>query len=123
MTSAPRAQVVTANRTEKRNFGLQWTASLFEVQSWAILKGSPDARIAQQLLYVLGSTAMQSHMLRLTGESGLARGVNEGLSPEIVANSPTAQPNVAAGLRMDTAFWNENQAKLRQRFEGWQAGR
>lgn len=123
LTSAPSGRVVTANRTEKRNFGIQWTASLYELQSWAILKGSPELRQAQQLLYFMGTTPIQSKMLRLTGESGLARGVNEGLPPEVVAISPTNPANTSAALRMDTAFWNDNLTKLRQRFEAWQQGR
>lgn len=120
MTSAPSGRVVTANRGEKRNFGIQWTASLYEVQSWAILKGSPEVRQAQQVLWFVGTTAIQARFLRLTGESGLARGINEGLAAEVAAISPTAQANINAGMRVDTGFWNENLAKLRQRFEAWQ---
>lgn len=121
MTSAPSGRVVSANRQDRRNFGIQWTATLYEIQSWAVLKGTPNARIAQQLLYVLGSTALQSQMLRTTGESGVARGVNDGLPAEVTATSPTTQANLSAGLRMDTGFWNDNLAKLRQRFEAWQS--
>ncbi len=120
MTSAPSGRVVTANRGEKRNFGIQWAASLYEVQSWAIVKGSQELRQAQQALWFIGTTAIQARFLRLTGESGLARGINEGLPPEVAAISPTAQANIGAGMRVDTGFWNDNLAKLRQRFEAWQ---
>jgi len=120
MTSAPSGRVATANRAERRNFGLQWTASLQEVQSWAVIKGSAQARQAQQLLWFIGTTAIQSRFLRLTGESGLARGVNEGLSPEFAALSPTVPANMNAGMRIDTGFWNDNLGKLRARFEAWQ---
>ena len=41
--SAPRRSP-WSNRTAHRNFGVQWAASLYEVQSWAILKGSPNLR-------------------------------------------------------------------------------
>lgn len=120
MTSAPSGRVVTANRGERRNFGIQWAASLYEVQSWAILKGSAELRQAQQFLWFAGTTAIQARMLRLTGESGLARGINDGLPPDIAAISPTAQANIGAGMRVDSAFWGENSVKLRQRFDAWQ---
>jgi putative spermidine/putrescine transport system substrate-binding protein len=123
MTSAPSGRVVSANRRDHRNFGIQWAASLYEIQSWAILKGSSNARIGHQLLYVLGSTGMQTNMLRTTGESGIARGINDGLPPEIAANSPTTPANLSAGLRTDAGFWNDNLARLRQRFEAWQSAR
>lgn len=123
MTSAPTGRVAMANRVERRNLGIQWSASLFEVYSWAILKGSTELRQAQQFLWFAGTTAIQARFLRLTGESGLARGINEGLPPEIAAISPTLQANMGSGMRMDSAFWNENLAKLRARFEAWQGGR
>jgi putative spermidine/putrescine transport system substrate-binding protein len=120
MTSAPSGRVATANRVERRNFGLQWTASLQEVQSWAIIKGAAEARQAQQLLWFIGTTAIQARFLRLTGESGLARGINDGLAPEFAAVSPTAPANMNAGMRVDTGFWNDNLGKLRPRFDAWQ---
>lgn len=123
MTSAPSGRIAVANRGEKRNFGIQWAGSLYEVQSWAIMKGSTDLRQAQQFLWFAGATAIQARFLRLTGESGLARGINDGLSPDITVISPSLPANTTAGMRVDAAFWNDNLAKLRQRFEAWQAGR
>jgi len=120
MTSAPSGRIVMANRSERRNFGLQWAASLFEVHSWAILKGTSELRQAQQFLWFAGTTAIQARFLRLTGESGLARGINEGLPPDVAGVSPTAQANMSQGLRMDAGFWNENLSKLRPRFDTWQ---
>ena len=120
MTSAPSGRIVTANRADKRNFGIQWAASLYEVQSWAMLKGSPNLRQAQQLLYFMGTPAIEARMLRLNGETGLAKGVNDGLAPEILALSPSNPANLNAALRMDAGFWNENHSKLRQRFDASQ---
>src|SRR4051794_1181223 len=51
MTSAPSSRIVMANRGEKRNLGLQWNASLYDLLSWAILKGTAELRPAQQFLY------------------------------------------------------------------------
>jgi putative spermidine/putrescine transport system substrate-binding protein len=117
MTSAPSGRIVTANRLEKRNFGIQWGATLYEVHSWAVLKGSANQRLAQQLLYFMGTPAIEAKMLRLSGETGLAKGVNDGLAPDILASSPGNPANLGSALRMDTGFWNENLSKLRPRFE------
>lgn len=117
MTSAPSSRIVAANRTDKRNFGIQWAGSLYEVHSWAILKASPNLRQAFQLLYFMGSSAIEARMLQVSGESGLAKGLNEGLAPEVLANSATNPANLNVALRLDTGFWNDNLAKLKQRFE------
>src|SRR6201999_173671 len=39
MSSAFAPQIAQVTRTSHRNFGIQWAASLYEVQSWAIVKG------------------------------------------------------------------------------------
>ena len=120
MTSAPSSRIAAASWSGHRNFGIQWTASLYEVLSWAVLKGSANLRPAENLLYFAGTPAIEGRMLRLSGDAGLAKGMNEGLSPEQQAISGSAAANLGAGLRMDVGFWHDNLAKLRTRFAAWE---
>jgi putative spermidine/putrescine transport system substrate-binding protein len=120
MTSAPSGQIAMAAERDHKNFGLQFTASLFELQSWAIMKGSPMLRMAQQFLYFTGMPAVEVRLLQQSGEAGLAKGLNDSLSPELAAISPSNPANLAAGLRIDAGFWRDNLPKLRQRFDAWQ---
>jgi putative spermidine/putrescine transport system substrate-binding protein len=122
MTSAPSARIATASRADHRNFGVQWNTALYEVLSWAILKGSPDLRQAQQFLYFAGTPAIEARLLRISGEAGLAKGMNEGLAPELLALSASNPVNMAMSLRIDAAFWRDNLAKLKPRFDAWQSG-
>jgi putative spermidine/putrescine transport system substrate-binding protein len=119
MTSASAPATTVANRNMHRNFGIQWTASLYEVQSWAILKGSPNLRAATQFLYFAGTPAIEARLVALSGEGGLAKGANDGLSAEIAQVSPTLPANLSAAVRVDATFWHDNLGKLRQRFESW----
>jgi putative spermidine/putrescine transport system substrate-binding protein len=121
MTSAPAAAIVMANRTSHRNIGVQWAASLYEVQSWVILKGSPNLRAATQYLYFAGTPAIEARLVGLFGEGGLAKGANDGLPAELAPLSPTAPANLSAAVRVDAGFWHDNLAKLRPRFETWLA--
>ena len=121
MTTTPSGVIATANRLEKRNFGVQFAASLYEPRSWAILKGGPNPREAQQFLYFTGAPSIQARLVRTSGEVGLAKGVNDWLTPEQQATSPTFQPNLSAALRSDSGFWHENFGKLKQRFDTWLA--
>jgi putative spermidine/putrescine transport system substrate-binding protein len=120
MTSAPSGQIIaTRMEHEHKNFGLQFTGSLSELESWVIMKGSPFARMAQQFLYFTGMPAVELRLLKLSGNSGLAKGSNDGLPPELLAVSPGNPANLAAGLRTDPGFWHDNLPKLRQRFDAW----
>jgi len=121
MTSAYASPIAMVNRTAHRNFGVQWSASLYQVQSWAIMKGSPNYRQATQFLYFAGTPAIEARLVGLFGEGGLAKGANDGLPAELAQISPTAPANLGAAVRMDTGFWHDNLAKLRQRFDDWLA--
>ena len=119
MTSAPSGPVASAAEAHHRNFGVQFTGSLFETQSWAVMKGAPALRMAQQFLYFTGTPAIETRLLHGSGESGLAKGVNDGLTPEMLALSPSNPANLGGALRIDAAFWHDNALKLRQRFDTW----
>ncbi len=120
MTSAPSGQVTAVAEREHKNFALQFAGSLFETESWAIMKGSASVRLAQQFLYFAGLPAIEVRLLRKSGDAGPAKGLNEMLPPELQALSPANPANMAAGLRIDPAFWHDNLPKLRQRFDAWQ---
>ena len=121
MTTAPSGRIVTANRVEHRNFGVQWNASLARVRSWAVLKGSPNLRQALQFLYLAGTPAIEARMQERSGDAGMAKGANDGLPADVLAVSPTNPANANAALRLDAAFWHDNLAKLQQRFDAWLA--
>jgi putative spermidine/putrescine transport system substrate-binding protein len=122
MTTAPSGSIATANWTQHRKFGIQWNTNLFEVDSWAILKGTPNLEQAQQFLYFAGTPAIEGRLFRITGDAGLAQDANDGLPPDQLADSPTNPANLKVGVPIDTGFWRNNLAKLRQRFDTWLEG-
>jgi putative spermidine/putrescine transport system substrate-binding protein len=121
MTSAPAERVAAANRSDHRNFGVQWTGSLYEFLCWAILHGTGNIRQAVQFLYFAGTPAIQGQLVPVAGIGGLAKGANDLLAPDVAAMSPSNPVNLAAGLHIDSGFWHDNQAKLSQRFDAWLA--
>jgi putative spermidine/putrescine transport system substrate-binding protein len=119
MTSAPSGQIVSAAADQHRGFGVQFTNSLYAVDSWAIMKGAPNLRMAQQFLYFTGAPVIEARLLKGNGESGLAKGLEDGLPPEVIATSPTAPANLNGGLKIDAGFWHDNLGKLKTRFDAW----
>ncbi len=119
LTTAPSGRIVMASRADHRNFGVQWNAGLYQVTSWAVVKGSANLRQAQQFLYFAGMPAVEARLFETAAIAGLAKGANDGLAPDMQALSPTAPANLNAAVRLDTAFWHDNLAKLQQRFDTW----
>jgi putative spermidine/putrescine transport system substrate-binding protein len=119
MTSAPSASIVQANRTGQHAFGLQWTGGLADVEFWGIVKGTPDLADAQRFLSFAGDPKRQADLPGLAGVGGMAKGANDGLSPDVAAVSPTA--NLGGLLFVDEGFWHDNGDKLGRRFDAFLA--
>ena len=121
MTTAPAGQIVMADRNDHRNFGIQWTAGLYEVQSWAIVKATPDLWQAEQFLYLAGMPALEGKLLETAGIAGLAKGANDGLPADMQALSASYAKNLSVSVPIDNGFWHDNLAKLQRRFDTWLA--
>ena len=120
MTTTRASVIARANGTDKRNFGVQFAGGLYEPRLWAVMKGA-NMREASQFLYFTGAPSIEARLQRISGETGLAKGVNDWLTPEQQTLSPTLPANAGVALRVDNAFWHDNLAKLKTRFEAWLA--
>ncbi len=121
MTSAPVEQVVDADRAGHRNFGIQWNGALSDIDSWAIVKGSPNLADAQKFLLFAGDSKVQGRLLNSVAFGGAARAGADGLPPDLLAIDPAAPANLAMAVPLDLAFWHDNFDKLSPRFEAWLA--
>ena len=119
MTSAPNEQVVAADRDGQRSFAIQWAGSLFVVDSWAIVLGSPNLAEANRFLAFYGDPVRQGQLAVQTGYGGTAKGANDKVPPAEQALSPSLPANLHDALALDPGFWRDNLAKLKPRFEAW----
>lgn len=121
MSSATNGRIALTNRQNHRNFGIQWAGSLSSVKSWAIMRASPNLRQAYQFLYFAGNAAIEARLVSHIPYPGTAKGVADGLPPDILATLPSAPANQQGALVIDEAFWRDNLDKLSQRFTAWLA--
>ncbi len=118
MGTAAAQRVAEANRSEHRNLGIQWSGSLFAVDSWAIVKGSPNLPAALRLLDFIGNSVLQSLLAPVLGYGMLARPPGAPF-PDPPSGSPSNPANLANALGLDAAFWRDNRERLTARFEDW----
>jgi putative spermidine/putrescine transport system substrate-binding protein len=121
MTSVYNGRIDAANKADKRNFGIVWTGSLFTIDSWVILKGSPNVDQAYKFLDYVGKPEVQAKL-----PVAIAYGVtNKAASPLIPADRlkdlPTAPDNLKGAIQISDAFWLENIDRLTERFNKWAA--
>lgn len=119
MASAYNGRIAAANKTDKRNFRITWKNSLYTIDSWAIMKGSPNKVQAQEYLAFAGSPTVQKGLPLL-----IPYGVTNKRSTELVAKAvlpdlPTHPEYMASALLISDKFWLENLDRLTQRFNTW----
>ena len=120
LSSADNLSITLAAQTQKRHFGLQWAGSLYTVQSWVVMKGSPNEPDALKLLAFAGDPARQASLACMAVPVGpVAKGATDLLTPAALAVSPTAPANMQGALQVDEQFWRDNGDKLTQRFDAW----
>lgn len=121
MTSVYNGRIDAANKKEKKNFGMVWNGALFTIDSWVILKGSPNTEASYKFLNYVGKPEIQAKLSENIAYGTSAKDAPKHVKPEILADLPTADANMANAIEINTAFWLENLDRLTERFNKWAA--
>jgi putative spermidine/putrescine transport system substrate-binding protein len=119
MTNAYNGRIAAANATEGRNFGIAWRQNLYTLDSWVIMRGSPNRQRALDFLRFAGQAEVQAGLPPRIPYGVTAREANARLPAQLIADLPTAPQNTAAALQIDDRFWLDNLDRLNQRFTTW----
>jgi len=115
-------RVAAANAQDGRDIGVVWHQHLVAMDSWAIMRGSPNTARALDFLRFAGQPEVQAGLPPRIPYGVTARGVDERLPREVLPLLPTTPANAAGALRIDDRFWVENIDRLGRRFESWLGG-
>jgi putative spermidine/putrescine transport system substrate-binding protein len=121
MTTAYNGRIAAANDTDKKNFKIVWNGSLYTIDSWVILKGSPNVEAATKFLAYMGKPENQAKL-----PTKITYGVtNKAATPLIPAQYmpglPTNPANLSQAIPINDSFWIDNIDSLTERFNTWAA--
>ena len=119
LTVAYNGRISAANASDGRNFAIVWTNNIFTLDSWVIMKGSPNKARALEFLKFVGQPAVQAELPPKIPYGMTAKGVNEKLPATLLADLPTAPQNLESALHLNDQFWLDNLDRLTQRFNTW----
>ena len=121
LTSAPTAPLLLNADATRRHYGLQWTGSLTELQSWAVPQNAAHPAAAAAALAIAGDIARQALFAKATDLGPTTRGAVDLLPASVNAGSPSTPAHLQGALAIDEGFWAENEDKLQARFAAWAA--
>ena len=121
MTTAYNGRITGINQTEGTNFEVVWPGSIYAVDSWVILKDSPNVEAAMEFIAFASAPENQSKLPEHVAY-GLPNKEAAAMVPEdIQAELPTAPENLEGAIALDAAFWTDNVEDLTRRFDAWLA--
>lgn len=121
MTAVYNGRIDAANKSEKKNFGMVWNGALYTVDSWVILKGSPNIEASYKFLDFAGKAETQAKLSEHIAYGTSNKEAPSKLSAEVLRDLPTAPDNIANAVEINTPFWLENIDRLTERFNNWAA--
>jgi putative spermidine/putrescine transport system substrate-binding protein len=102
-----------------RHTHIVWRQSLYDLDSWAIPKGSPKLDEAYRFIAFASSPERQRALSEHMAYGPTNRSTLQLLPASLAGNIPSSTPNLGDALRIDTAFWIEHGDALERRFNSW----
>ena len=121
MTSAYNGRISGINRSEGKNFKVVWPGSIYAVDSWVILKGSPNKDVAMDFIAFASEAENQSKLPEFIAYGLPNKEAAAAVPKEYQAELPTTQENLQGAIPLDAEFWTDNIEALTQRFNAWLA--
>ncbi len=121
MTSAYNGRIAAANTNDKKNFDIVWTGSLYTIDSWVILKGSPNKAAGEAFIDFVSQPENQAKLPPKIPYGVTAKAATPLIDPKVLPNLPTAPENIANAVYINEPYWVEAIDKLNQRFNAWVA--
>ena len=106
-------------RQRKKNFKIAWGGSLYDVDSWAIPKGTPKASDAYRFIAFASQPEYQKLLSENIAYGPANRKALALLDAKLAGTMPSAEGNLRRALKVDVAFWIRHGEALEKRFDRW----
>lgn len=96
-----------------------WSGQLWEIDYWAIVKGTPRPQTARKFLAFATGTLQQVEFARISAHGPVRRSALTYTQPAVAAWLPSADGRLERGLRIDAGWWVRNEPQLNAQFREW----
>ena len=128
MAIAFNGRIFSAIVAQNRPFALIWDGQVFELDLWAIPKGSPNKASALDLISFATKPGQLARQARWFPYGPVRKSALKliGKHPEVDVNMsdyiPTSKANFKRALRMDAGWWKTHEAEMTRQLKVWRIG-
>ena len=128
MAIAFNGRIFSAIVAENKPFALIWDGQVFDLDLWAIPKGSPNKASALELIAFATKPDRLARQARWFPYGPVRKSALKlvGKHPEVDVNMsdfiPTSQMNFKRALRMDAVWWKSHEVEMKEHLKVWRTG-
>ena len=121
MSSVYNGRIAAAQKEGMKSLKIVWAGGIYDVDSWAIVKGSPNKAEAEKFIaFTLKPENQKVYSQHIAYGPTNTKAVAL-IDKNVAAELPTAPANLKNALAIDVQFWVDNGEDLEQRFNAWAA--
>lgn len=118
MTSAYNGRVTSAQE-EGQSFAMQWNGSLYDLDHWAIVKGSAKKELAERFIAFASEPVQQKNFVEAIPYGPSNTNAMSLVDKRVGEKLPTAPENLQNARATDAEFWIDHGEDLEERFNAW----
>lgn len=111
---------ITAAQKEGKNLRFVWTDSLYGMDSWAVISGSPHTELGMAFIKFANQPEVQAKFPELIPYGTTNKAAAALIAPEVLKDIP-AGDNLAEAFFGDEEFWADHVDELTVRWNNWVA--
>lgn len=121
LTTAYNGRLFNAIVNEKKPFVIVWDGQVWDLDLWAIPKGTRNLKTALEFVAYSTDTVRNWDQSNYISYGPVRRSAQALLDTKMLPHMPTAKANFKNALQNDYQFWADNQDELNDRFNTWLA--
>jgi putative spermidine/putrescine transport system substrate-binding protein len=118
-TTAYNGRITAANEKDKKNFKMVWKDTPYTMDSWVIMKGTPNKANAERLLEFMGRPDNQAKLPKYVRYGVTAAAAAPLVDKSLMGELPTNPDILKQAFAEDPKFWIDNGDKLAERWTKW----
>lgn len=121
MTAAYNGRISGINQSEGKHFGFVFPGSVYAIDSWVVLKGSPNTDAAMKFIDFASKAENMAKLPQYIAYGLPNIDAGKLVPAEYQPELPTSPDNLEGAIPLNVDFWTDNLESLTQRFNAWLA--
>jgi putative spermidine/putrescine transport system substrate-binding protein len=112
---------IDAAQKEGKNLKVVWNGSIYDLDYWAIPKGTPNKDLAEKYIAYTVSSKPQQEYAKHIAYGPVNDAAIKSLDAKTLSNLPNSPANGKNAVLQNLTFWTDHGDELEQRFSSWAA--